>query len=223
MAESAAAAVISGILPWSPNAATPPVRAEPGPWKFFTWAEGAAAEALADRIIPPDAEFAGGRDAGCAVFVDRQLAGPYGHREGLYNAGPFKKGLKSQGAQGEEGPAEIWRNGLAALDRACQATHGKSFVQLSDTDKDAFLHGIEEGSISLGSVDGKAFFQQAIKDVQQGFFADPIYGGNKDMVSWRMIGFPGTRYNYLDWVDKHNQRYPRPPVSLVGRAEWNES
>ena len=47
-----------------------------------------------------------------------------------------------------------------------------------------------------------------------GFFADPIYGGNRDMVAWKMIGYPGARYNYLDWIDRHNERFPLPPVSL---------
>lgn len=155
-------------------------------------------------------------------FVDRQLAGPYGRREGLYNSAPFKKGLKSQGPQSHEGPAETWRKGLAALERHCRAKRGLSFAQLSDVDKDALLHGLEQGTITLDKTDGKAFFEQVVKDIQQGFFADPIYGGNKDMVSWRMIGFPGTRYDYRDWVDKHNQRFPLPPVSLEGRTEWIE-
>src|SRR5579872_5636997 len=77
------AAVISGQLPWAPNAGTPPTPTRPGPWHFFTSDEGRAIEALADRIIPPDPQTPGGKDAGCAVFVDRQLAGPYGGREGL--------------------------------------------------------------------------------------------------------------------------------------------
>ena len=50
--------------------------------------------------------------------------------------------------------------------------------------------------------------------MQTGFFADPIYGGNRDMVAWKMIGFPGARYNYLDWIDRHNERFPLPPVSI---------
>ena len=41
------------------------------------------------------------------------------------------------------------------------------------------------------------------------------------MCSWRMIGFPGARYDYRDWVNRHNERYPRPPVSIMGRADWN--
>ena len=40
------------------------------------------------------------------------------------------------------------------------------------------------------------------------------------MVGWKMIGFPGVRYNYLDWIDRHNERFPLPPVGMSGRAEW---
>ena len=59
-----------------------------------------------------------------------------------------------------------------------------------------------------------------LKDMQQGFFADPIYGGNRDMCAWKMIGFPGARYNYLDWIERHNERFPLPPVSILGRSDW---
>ena len=40
------------------------------------------------------------------------------------------------------------------------------------------------------------------------------------MVGWKMIGFPGIRYDYRDWVNRHNERYPYPPVSIAGRADW---
>jgi gluconate 2-dehydrogenase gamma chain len=218
---SSKAEVISGALPWTPNAGNPPEPARPGPWLFFTGDEGRALEALADRIIPPDAETPGGKDAGCAVFVDRQLAGPYGRQDGLYVRPPFLKGTKNQGHQSEAGPAQEYRAGLAALDKRCKAQlSGRAFYELSDADKDKVLNGVESGEFKLEGVDGKVFFEQVIKDVQMGFFADPIYGGNRDMVGWKMIGFPGARYNYLDWVNRHNERFPLPPVSMTGRAEW---
>ena len=44
--------------------------------------------------------------------------------------------------------------------------------------------------------------------------ADPVYGGNKDMAGWKMIGFPGTHYDYRDWIDRHNQRVTLPTVSI---------
>jgi gluconate 2-dehydrogenase gamma chain len=110
---------------------------------------------------------------------------------------------------------------LGALDRYCQEQFsGKAFHQLGDGDKDAVLRGLEKDEIKLSGVDGKTFFELILKDVQQGFFADPIYGGNRDMVAWRMIGYPGARYNYLDWVGRHNERFPLPPVSIAGRPDW---
>ena len=215
------ATVILDHLPWTPNAGNPPEPVKPGPWLFFTDDEGKALEALADRIIPPDSETVGGKDAGCAVFVDRQVAGPYGRQDGLYLRPPFLKGAKNQGHQSEAGPAQDYRAGLAALDKTCKAKlGGKAFYQLSDADKDVVLSGLESEEFKLEDVDGKAFFEQVIKDVQMAFFADPIYGGNRDMVAWKMIGYPGARYNYLDWVGRHNERFPLPPVSITGRAEW---
>jgi gluconate 2-dehydrogenase gamma chain len=178
-------------------------------------------EAIADRIIPPDPQTPGGKDSGCAVFVDRQLAGPYGRQDALYTRPPFQPGAKNQGPQSDTGPAQQYRTALAALDRAVGSKYsGKAFAELSDDDKDAFLKGMESGDLKLEGADGKAFLEQVVKDVQMGFFADPIYGGNRDMVAWKMIGYPGARYNYLDWIDRHNERLPLPPVSISGRAEW---
>jgi gluconate 2-dehydrogenase gamma chain len=215
------AATIAEQLPWMPNAGNPPVPYKPGPWQYFTGAEGRAMEAIADRIIPPDPQTPGGKDAGCAVFIDRQLAGPYGRRDGLYVRPPFRPGAENYGPQSEDGPAQQYRKWLAALDRAAGAKHsGKVFAELSDDDKDAMLKGLEKGDVKLEGADGKAFMEDVVKDVKMGFFADPIYGGNRDMVAWKMIGYPGSRYNYLDWIDRHNERFPLPPVSITGRAEW---
>lgn len=178
-------------------------------------------EALADRIIPPDPKTPGGKETGCAVFIDHQLAGPYGRQEGLYTRPPFLKGTKEQGPQDEAGPAEKYRKGLAALEGFCKSgPDGRSFVALAPERQNEILKGLESGSLKLADVDGHAFFELVLKDVQQGFFADPIYGGNRDMASWRMIGFPGARYDYRDWVSRHNERYPHPPVSITGRADW---
>jgi gluconate 2-dehydrogenase gamma chain len=134
------------------------------------------------------------------------------------------KGLKGQGPQDEAGPAARYRKALAALDRFCRKNHDdRAFVSLSDPDKDAIIGGLEKSEIKLDGVDGQSFFELLIKDVQEGFFADPIYGGNRDMCAWRMIGFPGARYDYRDWVHRHNERFPLPPVGIKGRSDWNPS
>lgn len=219
-------AVIAGHLPWHPDSAAPPPPVQPGAWRFFTPAEVEAVEALADRIIPPDPQTFGGKDAGCALFIDRQLAGPYGRREGLYVSGPFRSGTQQQGPQSPQTPAELYRTGLAALDRYCrsgQAPRTTGFAQLTPIQQDTILAALENGALRFDAVNAQTFFEQLLKDVQQGFFADPLYGGNRDMCSWKMIGFPGARYDYTDWVGRHNERYPHPPVSIAGRPDWNHS
>lgn len=222
---AARAGVIKGELPWQPDAASPPPRAEPGPWEYFTPEEAATIEAMADRIIPPDPETPGGRDAGCAIYLDRQLAGAYGSAAGLYERGPFREGLKQQGAQSSKTPAELYRAALGAIDQYCLEggkglPPGKRFAELDPAQQDKVLRGLEAGAVKLSGVDAKHFFKVLLKDVQEGFFADPIYGGNRDMCAWKMIGFPGARYDYRDWVSRHNERYPLPPVSIGGRADW---
>jgi gluconate 2-dehydrogenase gamma chain len=175
---------------------------------------------LADRIIPPDPSTPGGKDAGCVVFIDRQLAGPYGRRAGLYTQGPFEKGTKVQGPQSPDGPAALYRKGLAALDGYCRKQANKTFAEMSPADQEHLLMDLESGKVGLPDFDGQTWFTAVVKDVQMGFFADPLYGGNKDMCGWKMIGFPGARYDYRDWIGRHNQRYPHPPVSISGRPEW---
>lgn len=217
----ARASIISGQLPWHPNAGEPPTRVRPGPWLYFSLDEANAVEAIADRIIPPDPETPGGRDSGCGVYIDRQLAGPYGRSDGLFRGAPFHKGTKTQGPQSPVTPAELYRKALTALDQYCRTQFsGKHFTDLSDSDKDNVLHGLDTGTLKLEGADGKVFFDQILKDIRQGFFADPIYGGNRDLVAWKMIGFPGARYNYLDWIDRHNERYPLPPVGIGGSINW---
>ena len=67
---SASALDVKGSLPWSANAGAPPTPVQPGPWAYFTAEEGGAIEALVDRLIPPDPQTPGGKDAGCAVFIE---------------------------------------------------------------------------------------------------------------------------------------------------------
>lgn len=214
------AATIRGELPWKPDAGSPPKEVEPGAWTFFTPAEAADIEALVDRLIPPDPKTPGGKDAGCAVYIDRQMSGPYGSSRGLYMQPPFNSG-KKQGDQSPLTPAELYRQALAALDEHCRSAFvGKSFAQIPDEQKDKLIKGLEDGSLQLHGVTGRAFFEHLLKNTREGFFADPVYGGNRDMVGWKMIGFPGARYDYRDWIGRHNERYPLPPVGITGRPEW---
>jgi gluconate 2-dehydrogenase gamma chain len=217
----ATGAELHGMPAWDRNAGSPPTAVKPGPWQFFTPEEAVTIEALVDRLIPPDPHWPGGKDAGCAVFIDRQLAGPYGSSRGLYMRPPFQDGDKQQGPQSPLTPAMRYRQSLAAFDTYCRGRFaGKAFVNIPADQQDAVITGMEKGSVVLPSVSARGFFDLLLQNTKEGFFADPVYGGNRDMAAWRMIGFPGARYDYRDWVEQHNQQYPRPPVGIGGRPEW---
>ena len=94
-----------------------------------------------------------------------------------------------QGPQDADGPAVRYRKALAALDQYCRKEKSGAFASLSDADKDAVIGGLESGAVKLDGVDGQAFFERARKHARR-IFADPIYGGNRDMCAWRMIGYP---------------------------------
>jgi gluconate 2-dehydrogenase gamma chain len=220
-ATAARARTFSGQMPWEPGTAAPPIPVRPGPWQYFTADEAAAIEAIVDRLIPPDDRGPGGKDAGCAVYLDRQLAGAYGNSAGLYMRPPFMPGAVTQGYQAPETPAARYRAGLAALaDYVKSNFSGKLFRDLAAADQDKVLSGLETGAIKLKDINGVAFFTLVLSGTQEGFFADPIYGGNRDMAGWKLVGFPGARYDYRDWVDRHNEKYPLPPVSIMGRSDW---
>jgi gluconate 2-dehydrogenase gamma chain len=217
------AAVIKAGVPWQPGAGDPPTPVTPGGWHYFTPQEATTVEAFVDRLIPPDELSPGGKDCGCAVFIDRQLAGPYGRFEGYYMSGPFQQGTKQQGPQSPVTPAQHYRQALAALDAACRDKYGgKNFADLSDTQKDEVITGLENGSLRLDGTASQDFFKLILTDTQNGFLADPIYGGNKDMASWKMIGFPGAHYDYRDWIDRHNQRVTLPAVGINNHPNWSQ-
>ncbi len=191
---------------------------------FFTADEAALIEAAVDRLIPPDDRGPGGKDAGCAVYIDRQLAGPYGRGERWYMQGPWSPGLPTQGYQTRLTPAGMYRAAIKAIDAAVvRESRGGSFSKLAPADQDAFLQRLEKGDVALDGADGKAFFAQFLQNTLEGFWSDPIHGGNRDLVGWKLIGFPGARYDNTEFVARHGEKYPLPPVGIKGRVEWIRS
>ncbi|MBN9440917.1 MAG: gluconate 2-dehydrogenase subunit 3 family protein [Bosea sp. (in: a-proteobacteria)] len=218
-APGARAAEYAGALPWKPFAALPPDPPPGGRWYVFTPEEARTVEAVVDRLIPADELSIGGKEAGCASFIDRQLAGSYGSSDRLYMQGPFAAGLPTQGYQGSATPAGRYREGLSALNKHARATlGGKAFFELAPAEQDKVLQDFEAGKVEYKPAAG--FFNLVLQNTMEGFFADPIYGGNKDMAGWKFIGFPGARYDYRDYVTAHNKPFPLPPLSIAGRPEW---
>jgi len=226
MATVAAAATLGGAdVPFKEGRANAPASVDASAtWTWFTEAEAAFVNAAVARLIPADDLGPGGVEAGVPVFIDRQLAGPYGRGERWYMQGPWGPGAPTQGWQTRLTPAGLYRAGIKAVDAAVvRESRGGSFARLAAADQDVFLQRLEKGDVALDGVDAKAFFAQLLQNTLEGFWSDPIYGGNRDMAGWKLIGFPGARYDNSEFVAQHGQKYPLPPVGLKGRVEWIRS
>lgn len=215
---------IKGALPWREGAADAPPIATGTDYRFFTAAEQAFIEPAIERLIPPDDTGPSAMQSNVHVFLDRQLAGPYGRGDHFYLGGPWPKGTPEQGYQSRFSPAQLYRAAIPAVERYAKSQHdGKSFRELAEPDQDAVLKALESGEAKLDGADGKGFFAMLLQNTLEGYFSDPIYGGNKDMAAWKMIGFPGAHYDYREWVGRHGERVPYPPVSIQGRPGWSET
>lgn len=219
LAPAAFARTISGEVPWLPGRASQPP-AYPA-LRFFTAAERRCVDAITARLIPTDETGAGAREAGVTDFIDSQLAGFYGRGERWYMRGPFTDGLDTQGYQSEHPPALLYRAAIEALDAHCEGTAGWVFAELPENEQDAILKRIEDGELELDGVSATAFFDLVLENAIEGFFSDPVYGGNRDMVGWRLVGFPGARYDYRDYLDHNGGAITIEPVGLKGRPAWN--
>jgi len=185
--------------------------------RYFTAAEWAFVQAAVDRLIPADAEGPGALELGVAEFLDRQMDDAYGRGELWYMQGPFHpEAAPTLGYQLRFTPRELYRAGIKAVDDWCGRQHGKPFAELAPDQRDEVLRQLEGGAIELDGVPAKAFFAQLLTNTKEGYFADPMYGGNKGMGSWKMIGFPGARADFMDWSEQPGKPYPLGPVSIKG-------
>ena len=212
-----------GGVPWTEGQADSPPGVSGDDFKFFTAAERAFIEAAVSRLIPNDEIGPGAVEANVPFFIDRQLAGSFGRGDHYYLGGPWPKGTPEQGYQSRFSPAQLYRAAITAIDKYTHANfNGADFAKLSDNDRDKLLKSMESGSLQLeDGVDAKTFFAMLLQNTKEGYFSDPIYGGNKDMAAWKMIGFPGAHYDYREWVTRHGEPVPFPPVSFKGRPGWN--
>lgn len=187
---------------------------------FFTSAEWNFVNAAVDRLIPADEIGPGGVESGVPEFLDRQLDSPYGHGAFAYMQGPFLTDLAPQlGYQLSYAPRELYRLGIAAADAQCRQIHGHSFSEIDAPQQDDYLSQLERGAVKLAGPPAQVFFGQLLSNVKEGYFADPIYGGNRHMGAWKMIGFPGARADFTDWINQQGKRYPYGPVSIAGRSK----
>jgi len=216
---------VVSLAPQSVFAATPQTQpngstsagAEYSP-RYFTAAEWAFVNAATEQLIPKDDMGPGAVECGIPVFIDRQMETPYAHGALWYMQGPFMPDVAPEfGYQQRLTPRDIYRFGIRACDVACQLSQGKTFAEMDASSQLQTLQQLESGAIAMEEMAPTLFFAQLLKNTKEGYFADPIYGGNKRMAGWKMIGFPGARADFMDWIDHPNERYPLGAVSIDGQ------
>ena len=151
-------------------------------------------------------------------LFDRQLAGAWGTGAKFYRAGPFLQGKPEQGYQLSLTPREFFAAGIKAANAWSRKTYGKDFDRLSPTDRDAALKTMDAGKAEFAEINAKQFFEMLYQSAMEGFFADPMYGGNRDKVSWRMVGYPGLPATYREvaeaWRGKKQHVEPQSIVDF---------
>jgi len=197
--------------------AAAPAAAEPYKYTFFSEAELGFLAAACERFIPTDEHGPGAVDAGVLEFLDRHMQTPYAAGAIWYMQGPFIESKPQFGYQGKLALKDIIKVGIADFDAYCRKNHQKAFKDLPVAQQEALLKDANGGKLEFENISAKLFMKYLLEETRNGFFADPIHGGNKDMAGWKLIGYPGMRGDYLDWVTVRDKPYPLPPVSLSGQ------
>lgn len=201
------------------------------PLFVFDEVEASTVDAIVSRIFPTDDRNGGAHEAEVVVYIDRTLAGYSRHLQSFY------------------------RDHLRQLDTWCVTHFGASFASLTEQAQEEALalldtHGPafgEQGKLSpvelavSDSVQSTAiaplrvFFDVIWEHTMQGMFCDPAYGGNKDVIGWRVLGFPGAQWKYT--AEQRAQGFDaksipirtvtdlqreRPWETLFGRATGSE-
>ncbi len=193
---------LGGLLIYSLTGAPLVVSAQEGkvkvPLRFFTEPEAKVIVAACERIFPADSRGPGATQAGAMVYIDRQLAGPYGTDKYRYTKPPFVKSLPGHGYQGRENPRQTYRAGIPQL--------GADFVVLDEAKQDERLEAIEK----------TYFFQLLRQHTIEGMFCDPMHGGNAGLIGWQLLGYPGPQMSYRAQMGRYNGVAYRPKPQSLG-------
>jgi gluconate 2-dehydrogenase gamma chain len=218
-APAATGALLTGAV--SDATAQPSLASESLPTTYLSLGpdEAAFVEAMVNVMCPADQMTPNGVDCGLAIYIDRQLAGGFGKGDRLYMRGPWKQGKPQLGYQIPLTPEKFFKAGVAAAQEVCTKRFGKLFDLLPSTDADAFLQDLAGDKLPHPRVTLASWFNDlAYPLFVQACFADPVYGGNRDKVFWRLIGYPGLPANHAqDMVAFRGRPYPaaKSPQSIA--------
>lgn len=138
-----------------------------GPWLFFTQSEADCLIALCEQIVPADEHGGGATEAGVIRYIDRQLVAVFDYDQVIY------------------------QRGIAALQSTCMEAEGVRYEQLGWDAQYKLLQRMEAGGLpeeQWNDVDQQRFFRLVVSHTMQGFYGPPRHGGNRDYMSYRMMG-----------------------------------
>lgn len=209
----------------------------------FSPLDAAVIAAAAARMIPTDENGPGATEAGVVHFIDRQLAEERrGYTGPIYDRGPWLTGAPTQGDQSGFSIPDRFRVGITGMDIYAQQLYQTTFAKLTADQQDRILTDMEKGTpdtfdgtsiqsfppelANTGSetmqtagpvgIGASAFFSLLLQYVMAGFFADPVHGGNRDMIGWKLVGFPGAQgFVYSDWILRYGEEFTGEYKSLA--------
>jgi gluconate 2-dehydrogenase gamma chain len=194
---------------------------------FFTHDEAETVDAIVARLIPGTAADPGAREACVPAYIDHKLATFASFSTPTYFKPPFAKPVKHPtgpqpyatdailveakelpryGFQGSSTPQDAYRKGLATLDKVAKKQHGNRFVKLDETTQTKLLADLEDGKVAAFKK-SKDFFKMILEDVYEGMFSDPVYGGNRDLAGWKLVGYPGAQRAYTAYELKNGPQH----------------
>lgn len=139
---------------------------------FFNSPDARTVDAFAAQIIPSEDGSPGAREAGVVYYIDRALAG-------------FMRDLQP-----------LYRRGLEVLRDLAADTFGAEFSALEAGQQREIVETLDARAASDAEDFAGQFYRILREHTVQGFFGDPAYGGNRDVVGWKLVGFPGAQWGY---------------------------
>lgn len=206
----------------------------------FTPSEAATVDALTSRLMPGSPDDPGAHEAGVVTFIDNTLAWHEGNDQPTYIKPPFamtytgssppssdtvngyqviwvkESEITRYGAQSRYTPKETYRMNLPIIDAYAHARFGKAFVALSEAQQESIVTRLAEGTIPgfKSKLDCIAFFAMVRTHMIEGMFSDPLYGGNRNMVGWKLINYPGIHRSYTA-AQMHDEHLTIPRQSMA--------
>ena len=222
----------------------PDTPAEPPPDSFeaLTEEEAAVVEALTARIMPGTPDDPGARKAGVVHYIDGLLAYNSGLHEATYTRAPWARPYEGDappedddeqtiwvhadeigryGYQAPLSPLQVYQIAIEAIEQHAQDSFGSGISDLREADQDQIIWDLLDENIDgFDQFSPRAFFHTLRRHTSEGMFSDPAYGGNRDLVGWKLVGFPGSQRAYSP-EELVTEDEPRPPQAMSHLPVFN--